>query len=50
MVSNSFKKELIKGLKRGFSGPYNPHRYKTNMAPRSYPKDKEINDFYHQYY
>ena len=32
--------------KFGHGGPYNPLRYKTNLVPRSYPKDKEIEEAY----
>ena len=45
-------KRLIKPVNRTFasSGPYNPLRYKTHMAPRSYPKDKEIEEYYKTLY
>lgn len=39
---------LSKSISRLFShsGPYNPNRYRSHLAPRSFPKDKEIEDYY----
>jgi hypothetical protein len=30
----------------GHGGPFNPLRYKTNLVPRTYPKEKEIEEAY----
>lgn len=45
-------KSLNKTIKMffGFSGPYNPLRYKTTMAPKSYPKDNEIEEHFKTLY
>jgi hypothetical protein len=42
---------ILKSVLRNFGhgGPYNPLRYKTNLAPRSYPNDKEIEDLFLAY-
>jgi hypothetical protein len=29
-----------------FSGPYNPHRYRSHLVPRAYPTDKEIEEHF----
>ncbi len=42
-MNHIFKSVL---MKFGHGGPFNPHRYKTNLVPRNYMTDKEVEDVY----